>query len=324
MNNSIINRANIASMGTIADYMQGELVETNLENELNKLSVDDEFVFPENELKLPCTITGCEIEVAGVTEIGTVYEYSALDKWLSIKSLDPESRICIQKENIKLIPISNDSDRRRVIAMAREIKQNYISRTTKFSKFIRETVCDDDIIIKTRPIARKLNSSRHSAEYREFLCATLANNDSGFDDIISKNKLSHEYGLVSFQLYYNDKVVYQESMNNKNFNNCRFDRGQLRCTTFNNCTFDNCTFVSSTISCCNFNNCTFYGSKVTFYKCFMSRASFTNVKMNHMDTDKVITSNEDIIQELKIRLGSYTPNINVKDGAVFIEYFPRE
>ncbi len=218
-------------------------------------------------ITLICPISLEEIKTAGITCVGSIYDYDNITKWLTKNSTDPVTNLVLPTKLIaRKVGLSKES----LIKYADNIRTNTKGWNFPF-KLVNDSPIIYDELAKLKPntdtpewIEYNLAKSAQIDNYVDHsaydkLCTGIEDKD---DDMKRPKNTSSGFQFITIQdKYISNKKFKLERFDFVHFKNCIFDDCDMSSTRFIGTIFDNVLF----------RNCSFIGEKISFYKATIGR-----------------------------------------------------
>ena len=219
-------------------------------------------------MELTCPITLQLINEAGITCVGSIYEYNVIKKWLENHTSDPLTNLPLYTLFVVKFSVDNVD--------ALKDKANDIRHNTQ--------LVDNSFSLQTR-----------SGLSYNILSETVINKDETWNNyqnhFISSLQQKEIQNIITRPTNTGESFQFMNltgCFNHKNFKNHKFDFAILENCIFVSCNFSRTTFIGTTFHNVVFTDCKFVGEEITFYKANCVRAMFVQCEMEYVN--KWITS----------------------------------
>ena len=227
--------------------------------------------------KLVCPISLEEIQVAGITCVGSIYDYDQITKWLEDHDTDPLTNLHLVTKMV----VRQEAD---IVQKAKEIKESTMTWCQGY-RTVFETPA-----LYARLLALKQNTKIDEwDEYSRTKAEQLDNYENGIvvrnlgrlpanldkeDTVPRPHKTGARFQFVTVE----NKIITNKIMkyelfdfavlNNVKFVDCNLSRARFVGTTFNNVVFHRVTFI---------------GEETSFYKAVGTLVTFIDCNMEYVE-----------------------------------------
>lgn len=252
----------------------------------------------EPETKLQCPISLCEIKIAGITCIGTIYDYGLISTWLKKHSTDPVTNLPLPS---KFVFKKENMDQKDLLDFANKVKENtnmwssgYKLSNESPRMYEKLLQLQENTKIKEWSIYADYKGDTISGTSDAFINA-CGNRDLDSNDVIKRPaKTGSRYQFVTIR----DKFLAD-----KHFKSELFDFAHLKDCTFYGCDLSRCRFIGTVFDGVLFWNCKFIGEQVNFYKSkIIGTLTFNNCEMEYVDNWNTTVEPENIRNILEQRM----------------------
>lgn len=185
-----------------------------------------------------CPITLEKIRVPGYTETGSVYEYTAILRWLETHDTDPATGLPLKCKYVyQGKPETYVYDKYMIRAIT--LKAHRDAWQKRHNSYVH--------MLLTRPLTPMRLSSRDP-------CQDYLNAGSRDDDEIPKT-------LDLTFMHFEDEIIRDQY-----FKGYFFDGSRFSCCTFIRCYINHCSFIACAFKGVRFVECTFTGGGYTMFK----------------------------------------------------------
>lgn len=238
--------------------------------------------------ELICPITLEPIREAGITCVGSYYEYESIVDWLKTNNRDPLTNLELYTKFVVRFPTDNVDllkEKAKDIALNTEfVDKRYSLKRKSVSTYERLSA-----------IAKKAKHEGWDI-YTEAVFHYASHILQHCDDTNPLKKYSGPLtGISSYQF-----IKFFGTKTNENYKGENFDFSVFTNCQFVNCNFSRVTFVGAVFNNVIFNSCQFIGEEVSFYKA-TGRCIFINCTVEHVDKWANGESTEEITQILRER-----------------------
>lgn len=213
---------------------------------------------------LNCPITHEPIVIAGITAIGSIYDYTAITEWLQDHSTDPLTNLTLPTKIITRVENASHID---IALKAKDIR---LSTTAWCHGF--KMIHDSPIIYgKLEPLKENVKSQEWQ-EYSKMKALRLPEqeNDSMYFKLVNRTDDVDSSDLIPrppntgrrFQFV----TIQNIFISGKSFKSDLFDFAILKDCIFRECDFSRCRFIGATFDNVKFINCRFIGEEISFYR----------------------------------------------------------
>jgi hypothetical protein len=250
-----------------------------------------------------CPFTKSNIIIAGITEVGQIYEYDYIMTWLEMRCFDPVTNAKVEASKVVRIELNCDTAVSKAIKLIDQLRYNYRSKVKSYDQFISRNVIRDDIVKKIESKKELIDILKQSNDgvYNNFqkdLLRLLRNETKikyFYDNFECQRKvIIADVDGFTFLSHQPDRL---ERIHNNNYKCVNFTCVELYNIIFTNCSFHNSNFILSTVNNCTFVNCEFTGEPVSFYKSRFTNCQFINCKTEQANWKQIYVKRSDEVIE---------------------------